>query len=422
MQRRELLGIGGGLAAIGASGFPAIAATQPAVSRAPLGRLISAADYGAVGDGVADDTRALQAGLDAAFSVPDGGMLLLPPGQYKITRTLRIAPRDHVTRQSGIFGIGARIISGIDNGDNIIDVVSQSTFRFLLIHGIDIHGSGRDGHGIRLACEGNKHFLYNFCLRDLVVQGCGKNGCQLYGNVFEGQLINCYFRGNKGHGASFHHDASGKGILSAVRVIGGVFGENGEHGAAMLDGCYDVSYHGSYFLLNKKFGLVAQNGCTLLSSCGFENNHEGVSDFSKGDSGIWLQGFATLVGCTAYSMFKQTGLLRAVLTGRLVMVGCSGSGDAKASGAGLAVLRGDPRSTATVIGCSGAVRCDGGFEAVEIGNGGNDGAGLRLGGDWQSRNLAQLGDYRLWVDRQGRLRIKKGRPERDEDGSVVGVA
>lgn len=411
MQRRDLLAFGGAL--IGGSALASVAEAAPA----PAGRQVSATDFGAKGDGKADDTAALQAGLDAAYA-GTGGMLVVPPGAYRITRTLRISPKHNVVHQSGIFGMGARIVSEIRDGSNIIDIDSQSTFRYLLIQGLDILGSGEDGHGIRLACAGNKNYLYNFCLRDLVVHRCGKNGAQLTGNVFEGQIANCYFRNNRGHGASFHHETGGKGILSAVRVIGGVFGENGIHGAAMLDGCYDVSFHGSYFLLNKRYGLVAENGCTLLSSCGFENNHEGADGFARGDAGIWLQGFGTLVGCTAYSMFKQRNLIRAVLAGRLVLVGCSGSGDAKAAEAGLAQLRGDPRSSATVIGCSGAVRGEGGFEAVEMG--GTD-MGLRVGGDWQSRNLMQLGDHRLWVDRQGRLRIKRGRPDGDDDGTPVGL-
>lgn len=418
MQRRDIMALGAAALAASALGRP-LPAQAASPSQGRLGQMISAGDFGVVGDGRADDTAALQAALDAAYAGEDGGLLVIPPGRYRVSRTLRIAPDGNVTRQSGILGIGARIISAIADGSNILEIESHSTFRFLLIQGLDIHGSGKDGHGIRLACPGNRNFLYNFCLRDLVVQGCGKNGCQLIGNVFEGQLANCYFRNNRGHGVSFQHDAAGKGILSAVRVIGGVFGENGQHGAAMLDGCYDVSYHGTYFLLNRRFGLVAENGCTLLSSCGFENNHEGADDFSRGDAGIWLQGFGTLVGCTAYSMFRQTHLLRATLSGRLTLVGCSGSGDAKAAGAGLAILRGDPRSSATVIGCSGVLRTEGGFEAIELG--GTE-AGLRCGGDWQSRALAQLGDYRLWVDRQGRLRIKKGRPQRDDDGSAVGMA
>ncbi|HZV56290.1 MAG TPA: glycosyl hydrolase family 28-related protein [Sphingobium sp.] len=54
----------------------------------------------AVGDGKADDTAALQAAIDAAASRGAGGILYLPSGRYKITRTLIVAPG---TR---IFGVG----------------------------------------------------------------------------------------------------------------------------------------------------------------------------------------------------------------------------------------------------------------------------------------------------------------------------
>lgn len=412
MQRRNLLSLGSGMA-LGAM----LNGVVPREAAAAPARTFSADHYGARGDGRADDTAALQAAIDDVFSRPDGGLLVIPPGQYRISRSLRIAPAGNVTRQAGIFAPGARLISVIDNGDPVIDITSRSTFRFLLLQGLDIHGSGRDGDGIRMTCRGNTHFLYNFCLRDIVVQNCGRDGCRLIGNVFEGQLANCFFRNNRGSGASFHHDRTG-GILSAVRVIGGVFGENGEYGAALRDGCYDVSFHGSYFLLNRRHGLLAENGCTLLSSCGFENNHEGAPDFSHGDAGIRLQGFATLVGCTAYSMFRQTGLLNAYATGQLVMVGCSGSGDAAAAAAGLARLRGNAKGRASVIGCSGAIRCEDGFEVVEIG--GAQG-GLRCGSHWQSRSLARLGEYSLWVDQSGRLRMKHGAPRHDTDGAPVGT-
>lgn len=62
-----------------------------AISRSVESKLedaISVKDFGAVGDGVADDTQAIQ----AAFDFADGRPILLPAGTYKITSTLKLNP------------------------------------------------------------------------------------------------------------------------------------------------------------------------------------------------------------------------------------------------------------------------------------------------------------------------------------------
>jgi hypothetical protein len=47
---------------------------------------------GAVGDGLADDTDALQAAIDKANAEQRGGVVLVPEGRYRITRTIHLPP------------------------------------------------------------------------------------------------------------------------------------------------------------------------------------------------------------------------------------------------------------------------------------------------------------------------------------------
>lgn len=422
MNRRELFAVGTGALLAAAPAYAATAMPPDGKKE----RLISAADFGAVGDGQADDTAALQAALETLFSGAakgDGGsVLLIPPGAYRITRTLAIRltkqGKRQPTRQTVIRGQGAVLLSDISNGSNVLEIESHATSRYLLIDGLTVQGRGHEGHGLLLDCNREQSYIYNFCLRDLVVQGCGGDGLRMIGNIFEGQIFNSYFRDNKRNGATMGHGSKG-GILSAIHVFGCVFGGNGAQGAALMNGASDVSFHGCYFLLNGAFGVSAKTGCTLLSNCGFENNHMAAEDFASGDAGVELWVFGTLVGCTAYSIYKQTHLLRGFITNRLVMMGCTASGGGKARRAQLAKLQSDGRGKATIIGCQGKVDTVGAFRAAELGG---DEAGARFGAQWDSASLIRLGNYALWVDRQGKLRIKQGDPRSDSDGKAVGTA
>jgi hypothetical protein len=73
--------------------------------------VVSVKDFGAVGDGVADDRAAIQATLDAAAVA--GGVVLFPPGDYKVTATATIN--------------GANAHFGLTNKDNIDIIGSGAT-------------------------------------------------------------------------------------------------------------------------------------------------------------------------------------------------------------------------------------------------------------------------------------------------------
>src|SRR5947209_514115 len=52
-------------------------------------------DYGAVGDGKADDTAAIQKGLDDLRQHKKSCVLYFPPGTYRVTSTVKTARKAH---------------------------------------------------------------------------------------------------------------------------------------------------------------------------------------------------------------------------------------------------------------------------------------------------------------------------------------
>jgi polygalacturonase len=84
LGRRGLMAAGVGIALGAAAAEAAYGATPPKAAR-----MLSATHFGAIGDGVADDSAALQSALESTFA-EDGGFLVIPPGRYKVTRTLRV--------------------------------------------------------------------------------------------------------------------------------------------------------------------------------------------------------------------------------------------------------------------------------------------------------------------------------------------
>src|SRR5512139_1598782 len=151
-RRRGFLGAGAGMAL---AALPAVAAAQqPPRNKPDRSDMLSAAAFGARGDGMADDSAALQAALDAAFAPNGPGFLAIPPGTYKVTKPLRVVTpvgqKGDITHRHGVIAHGARLVSAIADGGNVFEFISHATVRFLLIEGLDIVGGGREGHGILL--------------------------------------------------------------------------------------------------------------------------------------------------------------------------------------------------------------------------------------------------------------------------------
>ncbi|WP_162606216.1 glycosyl hydrolase family 28-related protein [Jiangella asiatica] len=93
MNRRHLLRTAG-IAGVATATLGAVSASAQAAP-ADVANATTPQDFGAVGDGVADDTDAIQQAIDAQLTKANK-IVYFPPGTYRITRTLVIPDIEHV--------------------------------------------------------------------------------------------------------------------------------------------------------------------------------------------------------------------------------------------------------------------------------------------------------------------------------------
>lgn len=82
-------------------------------AQAKMRDTVSVKDFGAVGNGVADDTAAIQAAFNSLDPVL-GGNLLFPPGRYRITATINLPITTSGTGRYEISGYGASVETSED--------------------------------------------------------------------------------------------------------------------------------------------------------------------------------------------------------------------------------------------------------------------------------------------------------------------
>lgn len=106
-------------------------------------------DFGAKGDGKADDTAALQKAIDAAREAGKGAMAYLPTGRYIVSQSLRIGGRDYTFGGSG-FRCG--LVWRGKAGEPIVEVADAQNVTLANL-AVGSHDLGPMNHGddIRVA-------------------------------------------------------------------------------------------------------------------------------------------------------------------------------------------------------------------------------------------------------------------------------
>jgi len=119
---------------------------------------VSVKDFGAVGDGVTDDTAAIQAAINAVEATGKAGVVVVPPGTYKML--------------SGVV-IDASVIT-LDGKGALLDFSSLSSGIAITVTGASINYAG------------NPYFNGSNCLRGLKVKGPGSGVTGVTGLLMTG--------------------------------------------------------------------------------------------------------------------------------------------------------------------------------------------------------------------------------------------
>ncbi len=223
-------------------------------------KVVSVRDFGAVGDGVADDSPPLQEAIDHLFA-QGGGTLVLPPGRFKVTRTLYF--RDNVAIVGAGRGTTTVVLgdaAGLGGAHGIFEPMSAAGAKFgdalppegyfcrnnrfasFSIDGNRLANPGQAYEGI--AAVAVQHFV----AYDVEAYNCGEVGLQgQVTNVGSSQaslisFVNCVAHSNNADGfqvggaslvGCIAYSNGGAGIDSVGNFVSG----NVEDVVTTIDGC-----------------------------------------------------------------------------------------------------------------------------------------------------------------------------------------
>jgi hypothetical protein len=283
------------------------------------GAFANVKDFGAVGDGVANDTAAIQAAITSLPST--GGTVFFPAGEYKT--------------DGGVTLVGNLTLQG-ETGTVLkpTDSVPQWAYRGLSTNNVKIKDLVFEGTGTAFT-DGNQQLLNISTASNIEITGCTFTKGRVTGLGIAAcnavHISNCNFTRNYYYGADVRDS-------SETTTDSCVFQLNGDTGSAttafgrglVFWRCSNSTLSNSVFDRNTEYGLrlfaqstdVVANRNIAISGCTFRDN--GTTAAGKNDLYVYDEPSLTervaISGCT---FSTRAGNFGAVLSGKEITVsGC----------------------------------------------------------------------------------------------------
>ncbi|MGD8969052.1 MAG: glycosyl hydrolase family 28-related protein [Anaerolineae bacterium] len=319
-------------------------------------------DFGAVGDGLADDTGAIQEAIDAAPG--DGAIICFPKGIYRTTAPVRVRNRGNIklagvpVRLGAVGDLSGSCIKNEGAGCTL-EIVSDdgSQHRGVWIEGMHLRGSGTSDHVVRVSQMNMVHFTDSLIIG---ASGVGKAGIIFdrvafvnllrtrvqacyYGLLFDGSIANGYLNFLNTFHCEFEQNSRAGVVLSGQEL--GFFGCNFEGqpiGASIAGGDfvgpppYDspcagatrgitsraITFHGCYFEGNTDTALrvghcAAVHGASVTGNYFYQQAGNPIRTLTMVGQGFVIEGNAfaggpatqiELINCTNGRIGPNQGL------------------------------------------------------------------------------------------------------------------
>lgn len=356
-----------------------------------------------------DDAAAIQDLLNQAAAVSGTVELKAASQPYQIDRPLRIPPRVSLIGQ----GPGTRIEPQASIPALIqIDSATTEGNRLGRVGHLFLDGKGQAEIGLDLGLSVQRMFL------DLSVVGCSGTGIRVAGgqnNTFVS--VNAERNGSRSPTGGGLELLAGAGNNTFLRceVNSNAPYQLSIHGPGSRLGAFDYGPTGNAFIgsvFERK--VPASQGCLLAGGgrqnifvrCDFSHDGDVLLRLPDGSAPkpplLWVFLACAFSGSATTQFTAGTGGWRLAFD-RCLMENFSGVGEASAN-----TLDIDEHSQLSNVGSWASARL-------------RYAPGLRVeGGSWNTGHIV-LGDYHLWVDPSGALRLKRGSPDGPTDGTPVGA-